>query len=186
MSSFWSAWVIVLTIISFVLILWILFSQRTKDATETEQTTGHSADGIEEYDNPLPYWWFMMFLLTILFSIGYLVVYPGMGNFPGLLGWTQVGQWQKKVDTAEERYRAVRYEYLAMPIEEVAAIPKARKMGQRLFANNCSQCHGADARGSYGFPDLTDGDWLYGGDPATIKASITHGRMAASLGTDAG
>ncbi len=179
MSSFWSWWIIILTVVSFIAVTWLLFANRTGAPADPEQTTGHAADGIEEYDNPMPYWWFLMFVITLVFGAGYLVVYPGLGNFPGLLGWTQLDQWERSVEAAEERYSAVRSRYLAMPIEQVAEDPEARKMGQRMFANNCAQCHGADAKGSYGFPNLTNGDWLWGGDPADIKTSISAGRVAA-------
>ena len=184
MSSFWSLWVIVLTTITFVLILWVLFANRTRE-TKDVGTTGHVYDGIEEYDNPLPAWWFYMFLITIVWGIGYLIIYPGMGNFPGLLGWTQVAQHDAEVAAAEERYRAERDRYLALPVEEVAADPAARKMGMRMFANNCAQCHGADAKGSYGFPNLTDDDWIYGGTPEAIKATLINGRQAAMPGWEA-
>lgn len=179
MSSFWSWWVIVLTVTTFVGTFWILFANRTRAPADSEQTTGHSADGIEEYDNPLPYWWFLMFLITLVFGIAYLAVYPGLGNFAGLLGWSQVEQWEKEVNRAEERYSAVRYRYLAMPIEEVAQDASAVKMGQRLYGVNCSVCHGADARGAYGFPNLADEAWLWGGSPDAIKHSIEQGRQAA-------
>ena len=179
MSSFWSWWVIILTSVSILLIFWILFANRSGAPADPEQTTGHAADGIEEYDNPMPYWWFMMFVITLVFAIAYLIAYPGMGNFPGLLGWTQVDQWERQVAQAEERFSAQRFKYLAMPVEEVARDPQARKMGQRMFANNCAQCHGADAQGSYGFPNLADNDWLWGAEPSEIKASITRGRIAA-------
>jgi cytochrome c oxidase cbb3-type subunit 3 len=179
MSSFWSWWIIILTSVSIFLVLWLLLANRTGAPADPEQTTGHAADGIEEYDNPLPYWWFLMFLFTIIFSIGYLIAYPGMGNFKGLLNWTQVGQWERSVEQAEERFGALRFKYLAMPVEEVAEDRQARKMGQRMFANNCAQCHGADARGSSGFPNLSDKDWIWGGTPDNIKTSITNGRMAA-------
>ena len=179
MSSFWSWWIIILTVVSFIAVTWLLFANRTGAPADPEQTTGHAADGIEEYDNPMPYWWFLMFVITLVFGAGYLVVYPGLGNFPGLLGWTQLDQLERSVEAAEERYSAVRSRYLAMPIEQVAEDPEARKMGQRMFANNCAQCHGADAKGSYGFPNLTNGDWLWGGDPADIKTSISAGRVAA-------
>jgi cytochrome c oxidase cbb3-type subunit 3 len=179
MTSFWSWWVIILTVISYALVFWILLANRKVDNRDPEATTGHAADGIEEYDNPLPAWWFAMFMITLLFGIGYLIVYPGMGNFQGLLGWTQINQWQTQVDKADKKFSAQRLEFLAMPVEEVAQSRPALKMGQRMFSNNCSQCHGADAKGSYGFPNLTDGDWLYGGDPTSIKTSVTYGRMAA-------
>ncbi len=102
-----------------------------------------------------------------------------MGNFPGLLGWTQLGQHEREVSAADEKFRAMRDRYLALPVEEIASDPAVRKMGMRMFANNCAQCHGADAKGSYGFPNLADGDWIYGGSPADIKTSITQGRQAA-------
>jgi cytochrome c oxidase cbb3-type subunit 3 len=153
--------------------------QRSGAPADPEQTTGHAADSIEEYDNPMPYWWFLMFLFTIIFAIGYLIAYPGMGNFKGLLNWNQIDQWERSVAAAEERFGALRFKYLAMPVEEVAKDRQARKMGQRMFANNCAQCHGADARGSNGFPDLSDSDWIWGGTPDSIKTSITNGRMAA-------
>lgn len=179
MSSFWSIWIIALTVITFVLVTWVLLANRKGDPGTEVGTTGHSADGIEEFDNPLPYWWFLMFMFTIVFGAGYLVVYPGLGNFPGLLGWSQIGQWQEQVDAADERYSAMRHKYLAMSITDVATDPAALKMGQRLYANNCSQCHGLDAKGSYGFPNLTDGDWLWGGTPDDIKTTLIQGRRAA-------
>jgi cytochrome c oxidase cbb3-type subunit 3 len=179
MSSFWSWWVIILTVFSFIATFWILFANRTGAPADPEQTTGHAADGIEEYDNPMPYWWFLMFLITLVFGIGYLIVYPGLGNFPGLLGWTQLEQWERQVAEAEDKFSAQRFKYLAMPIEEVAQDPQARKMGQRMFANNCAQCHGADAQGSYGFPNLADNNWLWGDTPEAIKTSIANGRIAA-------
>jgi cytochrome c oxidase cbb3-type subunit 3 len=179
MSSFWSWWIIILTSVSIFLIFWLLMANRSGAPADPEQTTGHAADGIEEYDNPMPYWWFLMFLFTIIFAIGYLIAYPGMGNFKGLLNWNQIDQWERSVAAAEERFGALRFKYLAMPVEEVAKDRQARKMGQRMFANNCAQCHGADARGSNGFPDLSDSDWIWGGTPDSIKTSITNGRMAA-------
>lgn len=177
MTSFWSLWIIVLTTITIVGITWILFGNRKRDQQTTEKTTGHNYDGIEEYDNPLPAWWFYMFVITIVWGIGYLIIYPGMGNYPGLIGWTSVGQHESEVATADKKYRAMRDRYLALPIAEIATDPAVRKMGMRMFSNNCAQCHGGDARGSYGFPNLADNDWLYGGSPADIKTSITGGRQ---------
>lgn len=178
MTSFWSMWIIVLTAVTFVGITWILFANRKREEQPAEKTTGHEYDGIQEYDNPLPAWWFYMFAITIVWGVGYLVIYPGMGNFAGAIGWTQVGQYEAEVAAADEKYREMRDRYLALPLEEVAADPAARKMGMRMFANNCAQCHGADAKGAYGFPNLTDDDWLYGGDADTIKATLVNGRQA--------
>ena len=107
------------------------------------------------------------------------VLYPGMGSYAGVLGWTQTGQWQEEVDAAEEKYAPIYAQYADMSVEELIANPDAIKMGRRLFNNNCSVCHGSDGRGSYGFPNLADSNWLYGGSAADIKASITHGRQGA-------
>ena len=178
MASFWSYWIIILTTVTIVGITWILFANRKREHQSTDKTTGHVYDGIEELDNPLPAWWFYMFVITIVWGIGYLIVYPGMGNFAGAIGWTQVGQYDKEVAAAEEKYRDMRDRYLALPVEEIAVDPAVRKMGMRLFANNCAQCHGADAGGAYGFPNLRDDDWIYGGDAATIKATLVNGRQA--------
>lgn len=177
MSSFWSGWIIVLTSITLVLITWLLFANRKRNPID-ETTTGHSYDGIEEWDNPLPGWWFSMFLITIVWGVAYLVAYPGMGNFPGLLGWTQLEQHEKEVSVAEAKYRGMRDKYLAMSIEDIYQDPRARKMGMRIYGNNCSQCHGLDAAGAMGFPSLADTDWLYGGSADMIKHSIVNGRQA--------
>lgn len=176
MTSFWSAWVIILTSVSILLILWLLLSNRKVTIKNTENTTGHIYDGIEEYDNPMPAWWIKMFLITIVFGVGYLVAYPGYGNFPGVLKWTSTGQWQNNVNNADTKTEALYQQYLATTIEELATNDKAMRIGKRIFANNCALCHGANAEGGYGFPNLTDKDWLYGGSSEKIRTSISAGR----------
>ena len=178
MTDFWSGWIILLTSAQLIAALWILLGNRKKPEAEIK-TTGHKYDGLEELDTPLPTWWVYMFVSTIVWSVGYLLLYPGMGNYQGLLGWTSTGQYDVRVAKAEDQYRAMRDRYLAMPIEEIAFEPKVRKMGRRLFGNNCAQCHGSDAYGAHGFPNLADDDWLYGGTPEAIKATLIHGRQAA-------
>lgn len=186
MTSFWSAWIIVLTVISLVLICWLLFSNRKTTVEDLDNpTTGHVYDGIEEYDNPLPGWWFKMFVITIVFGVGYLIAYPGMGNFKGLLGWTSVGQWQGEIDKAEAQTAELFAEYRSTPAEQLATNPKAMRMARRMFANNCSVCHGTEGKGSYGFPNLTDQDWLYGGSADAIKTTLTHGRNGSMPGWEA-
>ncbi|MEM9395834.1 MAG: cytochrome-c oxidase, cbb3-type subunit III [Pseudomonadota bacterium] len=178
MSDFWSYWIIGITTLSFVVTIWVLFANRKRTPID-ENTTGHVYDGIEEWDNPLPGWWFAMFVITIVWGIGYLIAYPGLGNFPGVLGWTSIEQHTQEVAQAEEKYRAMRDQYLALSIEEIHDDPKAQRMGMRVFGNNCSQCHGLDAAGAKGFPNLRDSAWLWGGSSEAIKHSITYGRMAA-------
>ena len=179
MSSFWSLWIIVLTVITLVGVTWLLFANRkSKLNADNEAKTGHVYDGIEEYDNPLPAWWFNLFVLTIIFSVGYLILYPGMGNFKGILGWTSLGQWEAEVKAADEKFGPMYAKLAQQPIAELVHDKKAMKIGQRLFANNCATCHGSDAGGNLGYPNLTDNDWLYGGSPDQILTSITNGRNA--------
>lgn len=188
MTTFWSLFISVLTLGTLVALIWLIFATRKgQRKSSTEETLGHAFDGIEEYDNPLPRWWFLLFVATIVFTIGYLILYPGLGNWKGLLpgyenGWTGVAQWEKEMSKADELYGPLYAKFAAMPVEEVANDPQALKMGGRLFASNCSVCHGSDAKGAYGFPNLTDDDWLWGGEPETIKATILHGRQAVMPG----
>jgi len=185
MTSFWSWYVTLLSLGTIAALVWLLLATRKGQRPDsTEETVGHSYDGIEEYDNPLPRWWFMLFVGTVIFALGYLVLYPGLGNWKGILpgyegGWTQVKEWQREMDKADEQYGPLFAKYAAMPVEEVAKDAQALKMGGLLFASNCSVCHGSDAKGAYGFPNLTDNDWLWGGEPETIKTTILHGRQAA-------
>ncbi|MFN3767757.1 MAG: cytochrome-c oxidase, cbb3-type subunit III [Ectopseudomonas guguanensis] len=183
MTAFWSIYVTLLTVGTMVALFWLIFATRKSEVHKnpTEQTMGHAFDGIEEYDNPLPKWWFMLFVGTLVFGAAYLLLYPGLGNFKGLLpgyedGWTQVNQWQREMERADELYGPIFAKYAAMPIEEVAKDERALKMGGRLFASNCSVCHGSDAKGSYGFPNLADNSWRWGGEPETIKTTILKGR----------
>jgi cytochrome c oxidase cbb3-type subunit 3 len=180
MSAFWSAWVTVITLAVIFGCTWLLLATRKSEKFKetTEQTLGHEFDGIEEYDNPLPQWWFYMFVATVIFGLGYLLLYPGLGNFKGLLGWSSHGQWEEEMQHAEEVYAPVFAKYAALSIEELQNPENETglKMGQRMFANNCSVCHGSAGTGAVGFPNLTDNDWLYGGEPATIKHSIAEGR----------
>jgi len=180
MTNFWSGYIVILTLTCLGLILWLLLATRkTQRPGPTNETMGHSFDGIEEYDNPLPRWWFVLFVLTMVFSAVYLFLFPGLGKWPGYLNWTQESQYEAEVARAEERFAPIFAKYTAMPVEEVAKVPEAVAIGQRLFATNCSVCHGSDARGAFGFPNLTDNDWLYGGDPETIKTTLRAGRQAA-------
>lgn len=183
MSTFWSGWIIVLTLTNLVLLFWLLMANRkrvvTGDDNGEAKTTGHEYDGIEEYDNPLPRWWFGLFLATFIFAAGYLVAYPGLGSWKGLLGWTSTNQLEAEHAAAKATYDETFGKFAQMPIEQLAKDPEAMKMGSRLFLNNCAVCHGSDASGNFGFPNLMDKDWLYGGEPDRIKETIVLGRQGA-------
>jgi cytochrome c oxidase cbb3-type subunit III len=188
----WSVFITVATVLGILACLLLLIvTGRKKVVARADNTTGHVWDGdLREMNNPLPMWWVGLFVLTIVFSAIYLVLYPGLGSNPGTLGWTANGALSKDMAAAAAAEAPLYAKFASMPVEAVAKDPQALAIGERLFMNNCSQCHGSDARGSKGFPNLTDHDWLYGGSPEQITATITNGRngamppMAAVLGSD--
>ncbi|OSI13348.1 cytochrome-c oxidase, cbb3-type subunit III [Neisseria canis] len=179
-SSFWSYYIIAIVVLSIIGLLWLLFSQNKVKAPpkgEDVKTMGHSWDGIEEYNNPLPRWWFVLYILTVCFGVGYLLAYPGLGDFKGLLGWSSKGQYEEEVKKANAEYGKIYAKFAKMPIAEVAKDPQAQRIGKNLFDTYCIQCHGSDAKGSRGFPNLTDNDWLWGGTPEKIHETIKNGRI---------
>ena len=190
-SNFWSVFVAASTIIGIIaclLLLW--FSGKAKAMTANDNTTGHVWDGdLREMNNPLPRWWVWLFVITVVFSLLYLFMYPGLGSSPGKLGWSQLGQYEAEMAKGEKEVAPLYAKFTAMSAQDMARDPQAMAIGERLFMNNCAQCHGSDARGSKGFPNLADGDWLWGGDSAAIKTTLNEGRqgvmppMAAAVGS---
>ena len=186
----WSIFVAAATVLGLVWCLWLLFVASKRRVMADDNTTGHVWDvDLRELNNPLPRWWLWLFVITVLFGAIYLVLYPGLGKFPGTLGWTSVGQYKTEQQRAQEQIAQIFEQFKGKSAAELAKNSTAMGIGERLFGNNCAQCHGADARGSKGFPNLTDGDWLYGGTPEIIAETITKGRtgvmppMAAAVGT---
>lgn len=190
-NNFWSLYVAAISIAGVLFCLFVLwFSIRAKAHTTSDNTTGHVWDEtLAEMNNPLPRWWMWLFLITIIFAVIYGFAYPGLGSYKGSLGWSSAGQYDNEVAKANEALQPLYAAFDAQPPEQLAGDAKAMAVGERLFMNNCAQCHGSDARGSKGFPNLTDGDWLHGGTSDKIKETITKGRigvmppMAAAVGT---
>jgi cytochrome c oxidase cbb3-type subunit 3 len=177
----WGIYIAVVTGVGIIWCLYLLFSQRktnvTYEADGSVADTGHVWDGdLRELNNPLPRWWMWMFVLSCIFAIVYLVLYPGMGTYEGSLGYTTRNAHEASVVQANQQLKPVYAKYMSMDAKQVAADPAAREMGQRLFLNHCAQCHGSDAGGSKGFPNLADTDWLYGGDTQDIKQTLIAGR----------
>lgn len=193
-NDFWSVYIAILVALSIIGCAVLLWSQSKVQVTVPKdgkvETTGHVYDGLEEFNNPMPRWWMWLFYITIVFAVIYLVLYPGFGSFSGKLGWRSAGQYQEEVKLAETEVGPMFEKYKATDLKALAADSKANAMGERLFLTYCAQCHGSDARGNKGFPNLADRDWLYGGDPATIKLSILNGRhgqmppMGAAVGSE--
>jgi cytochrome c oxidase cbb3-type subunit III len=191
-SSGWSIFIAVTTLVGLLacLALLVVASRRVKMADDN--STGHVFDDdLVEMNNPLPLWWMVLFVLTVVFAFGYVYAFPALGGSPGTFGWTSAGELAADQATAKARAATVYAAFAGKPVEALAKDPQAMAIGQRLFLNNCSTCHGSDARGSKGFPNLTDNDWLHGGTPEKIEETITLGRigtmppMAAAVGTPA-
>ena len=180
-SDFWGFYVSIITLISIAacaVLLQALSSRRIPvNATGGSETTGHVWDeDLVEGNYPLPRWWIWMFYLTIVFGLAYLWFYPGLGSYAGSGKWTSIGEYKAEVAQAEKDYGPVFQKFAALDIKQAAADPAARAAGQKLFLTYCAQCHSSDGAGSRGFPNLTDGDWLYGGEPEVIKTTILNGR----------
>ena len=175
-SGFWDLYIGIITILS-ILACGVLLWQQSVQTTSASETSGHVWDeDIREYNNPLPRWWMWMFYLTIVFGIAYLVLYPGLGSYQGALGWTQAKQLEEENDQAQKAYGPLYEKFASQDVVALSKNPEALAIGQKLFLNTCAQCHASDGGGSRGFPNLTDKDWLWGGTPEAIKASITEGR----------
>ena len=192
-SNYWSIFVAVVSVLGIVycaLLLWFSSQVKVQVHKPDDLTTGHIWDEtLQEMNNPLPRWWLWLFILTMVFAVFYYIAYPGLGSFGGQLGWTSQNEYDQEIAQANKALEPIYAAFDAQAAEQLAGDPKAMAVGERLFMNNCSQCHGSDARGSKGFPNLTDKDWLHGGSPDKIKETITKGRigqmppMAAAVGT---
>jgi cytochrome c oxidase cbb3-type subunit 3 len=190
-SNFWEIYIGGITLVSIVACLVLLVvTGKMKASTASDNTTGHVWDGdLREMNNPLPRWWSYMFVFTIVFSLAYLVLYPGLGSYPGTLGWTSAKLHADEVSKGNAETAPIYAKFMAMKPEDVAKDAQAMAIGERLYGNNCAQCHASDARGNKGFPNLTDGDWLHGGTPEKIKETLVGGRngnmppMAAAVGS---
>ena len=180
-SAGWGYYIAAISLIGIAWCLWLLWSQR-KTIVQVKpdgsvEDTGHVWDGdLRELNNPLPRWWAWMFILACAFGLGYLILYPGLGAYKGTLQYTTRDELAQRQAAVEENVRPLYARYMQMDVPAIAKDSQAREIGQRLFLNYCAQCHGSDAGGSKGFPNLTDGDWLYGGTPDAITQSILKGR----------
>ncbi len=189
-NSGWSIFVGAATVIGLLACLWLLFIASKRQPMAADNSTGHVFDeDLIELNNPLPRWWMILFVLTVLFSFGYVVVYPGLGSFAGQFGWTSKNEFEAEQQAAGAAMAPIYAQFKGLPSAELSRNPQAMATAQRLFINNCATCHGSDAHGSKGFPNLTDTDWLHGGSPEKIEETITQGRqgmmppMAAAVGT---
>lgn len=181
-SQFWNVFIVFFSAGGVLACAWLLWAQSKHKAKMTAagevETSGHVWDGIEEYNHPLPKWWMWMFYLTIVFAGVYFALYPGLGSFKGMLNWTSGGQYDIEKKGVEDKTAPLFDKFAKMDLKAVAADKEANEIGRRLFLTYCIQCHGSDAKGAKGFPNLTDNDWQWGGEPEQIEATIAGGRNA--------
>ena len=247
MTFFWSSWITILSIMCWAGILGVLLMVlKYKPEVEEDGTTGHTYDGIQEYDKPLPKWWLVIFFGSIIWAVAYWIFFPAIfpSKWEGIttvevdgetVPWTSHNELASELEsnnkvftdnfeqnilakadasgatktlaTLSEMQATMRRSEtppanlqteidekiaeLAPYVEKLAENPNALKVGSRLFLQNCAVCHGSNAKGALGYPNLTDNDWLYGGEASHILTTLHNGRvggMAAwrdQLGEDA-
>ena len=181
MTAFWAWFVAVLTIVFIVWCVWLIgwSAKQGPQNKSDDDLVGHKWDGdLEEWNNPVPKWWLYLYFITVFFGVGYLIAFPGIGIFEGVLDWSQEGQYEAEMEAAAARYEPIYASFAQMDFEALAADPDANKLGASLYASYCTTCHGSDARGATGFPNLADNDWEWGGSEDAIIASIANGRNA--------
>lgn len=159
--------------------------QVTKKPGEQVGTTGHSWDGIEELNNPLPRWWVWVFYATIVWSIGYMIAYPAWplikGATPGVLGASTRADVAAEIERFDAANADIKAQLIAAPLASIptdqALMAFAEPAGGAVFKTYCAQCHGSGAAGveGKGYPSLLDDDWLWGGTIEDIHLTITHG-----------
>ena len=195
MPAFWHWFVAAGTIVFTIWCIWLI-SWSAKQGPQNiadDDLVGHKWDGdIEEWNNPAPKWWLYLYFITIAWAIGYMIAFPSLGNYQGMLGWSQEGQYEAEMQAASENYEPIYEKFAAMEFVELSQNDEAQALGKSLFASYCTTCHGSDARGAAGYPNLTDNDWLWGDAEAELIATIGNGRRAAmpvlapALGGDQG
>lgn len=188
MSAFWHWYVAAITLVFIAVMVWLFISTgKAKVPTGTnkegEETTGHVWDeDLAELNNPMPRWWLWLFYISVIFALAYLVLYPGLGRYEGRLGWSSTEQYDQEMAVADQAFEARFAELAVLPLEMLAMNEEAVRVGRNLFAHNCSTCHGSDARGAKGYPNLTDDHWIWGDSTDQIWHSIYYGRQAVMPG----
>jgi len=194
MPAFWHWFVAAGTILFVIWCVWLISwsAKQGPQNVSDDEIVGHKWDGdIEEWNNPAPKWWLYCYFITIAWAVGYMVAF-GLGSWEGTLGWSQQGQYESEMQAAASRYEPIYEKFAAMGFEELSANADANKLGKSLYASYCTTCHGSDARGAPGYPNLSDDDWLWGNSEAELTATLKNGRsavmpvLAPALGGDQG
>jgi len=185
-TDFWSGWIAVITLVSLCALGWLVFSIFFSSDGQDGGETHVWDETLEEGANAPPMWWFWLILSAMVFSVIYLMLYPGLGSYSGALKWSQGGRLDESFSLYDERFGPIRKEIANAPLESLQADEQIMASAKRIFDRKCGICHGSDAGGQLSrFPDLTDDDWQWGGDPSQIEATIRGGRQATMVGWQA-
>ena len=184
-NGFWPWYVAAISLVSILacaLLLWVAGKAKVQSHTGAadDNTTGHVWDeNLRELNNPLPRWWMWLFILTVIFALAYLAIYPGLGSYQGAAKWSTQGEHKDDMANMQAQLAPLYAEFSAKSVEELAHDPRALAVGERQFMNTCSQCHGSDARGSKGYPNLTNANaaWLGERGASHIVQTVSHGRI---------
>ena len=181
MPAFWHWFVAAGTIVFIIWCAWLIgwSAKQGPQNVADDEVVGHKWDGdLEEWNNPAPKWWLYLYFITIAWAVGYLIAFPGLGAWGGALGWSQQGQYEEEMQAAAARYEPIYANFAAMDFDALTQHPEANQLGRSLYASYCTTCHGSDARGAIGYPNLTDNDWLWGNSENALVTTITYGRNA--------
>lgn len=180
-SEFWGGWIVAITVLSFVALLWFVIDVYRSGPDGNEQLVWDET--LREGNKPAPIWWFWFILALMTISVVYVMLYPGLGTWRGALDWSMGGRIEERFVDYEGQFGTQRKLIRNLSFAELAASDAAMRSAWRVFNNNCSSCHGRDAAGQAGtFPDLTDAAWQWGSDESQVIATIHAGRRAAMPG----
>jgi len=182
-SSFWGGWIAVVTIVSLIGLAWMLFSIYFGKSSSDEHDKIIWDENLNEGGHPPPLWWFWLILSTMVISVIYLMLYPGLGTFGGILKWSQSERMNESYTSYEAEFDLARNTVLSMPLKDLQTDSALMNTAANTFERNCGMCH---SRSGYGllnkFPNLRDGEWQWGGTLAKMEESIRNGRRATMPG----
>ena len=182
-SDFWTGWIATITVVSLAGLGWLVYSVYFAADTQADEDSPVWDGELREGEHPAPMWWFWLIFASLVVSVLYLMLYPGLGSHAGALRWSQGGELERSIAAFESEFGLARRLAADATIEELAQDRALMASAMRVYDRNCAVCHGYDAKGlTPYFPDLTDNAWQWGGSVEQIEQSIREGRHAVMVG----
>ncbi len=179
-SQFWAGWIVVITVTSFLALVWLIVDIYRDGDLGGEVKDELWDETLREGARPAPVWWFWFILALMAVSVVYVMLYPGLGAYRGALRWSLGGQITERFADYETQFGARRRRILELSFAELAHDEETMRSAWRVFNNHCTSCHGRDAGGqAQQFPDLSDASWQWGGSEVQLSETIRAGRQAA-------